>query len=66
MIFDYATVAKRAGIPDEMLARLCHLVREEFPNDDMLFELHVLRALLAVERGQVTLEELVKPAQAAS
>ncbi len=66
MIFDYPAVAKRVGIPDERLTRLCHLVREEFPNDDMLFELHVLRALLAVESGQVTLEELLKPAQAAS
>jgi hypothetical protein len=66
MIFDYTAVAKRTGIPDETLARLCHLVREEFPTDDMLFELHVLRALLAVERGQVRLDELVKPAQAAS
>lgn len=66
MIFDYAAVAKRAGIPDETLARLCRLVREEFPTDDMLFELHVLRALLAVESGQVTLDELLKPAQAAS
>jgi hypothetical protein len=59
MLFDYATVARRAGIPEAQLERLCALVRAEFPSDEMMAELHILRALLAIERGDTTLEEVL-------
>ena len=59
MIFDYLTAAKRAGIPADKLERLCALARAEFPSDEMMVELHILRAILAVERGDTTLEEIL-------
>jgi hypothetical protein len=59
MMFDYVTVARRAGISEAQLERLCALVRAEFPSDEMMAELHVLRALLVVERGDTTLEEVL-------
>jgi hypothetical protein len=59
MIFDYLTAARRAGIPTDKLDRLCALVRAEFPSDEMMAELHILRAILAVERGHVTLDEIL-------
>lgn len=59
MLFDYVTVARRAGIPEAQLERLCALVRAEFPSDEMMAELHILRALLAIERGDTTLEEVL-------
>jgi hypothetical protein len=60
MMFDYATVADRTGISREKLERLKALVRTEFPHDEMMANLHILRALLAVERGDVTLEQILR------
>ncbi|MCZ6563356.1 MAG: hypothetical protein O6948_10625 [Deltaproteobacteria bacterium] len=59
-MFDYRAAAQRAGIADEDVARLCQVVRDEFPDDEMMFELHVLRAVLAIESGQITLEQALK------
>ena len=59
MIFDYETVAARAGIPLAKLDRLTALMRGEFPDDEMMAELHVLRAILAVEHGAASLEEVL-------
>jgi len=60
MTFDYTTAADRAGISREKLERLKALVRAEFPNDEMMADLHILRAALAVERGDVTLEQVLR------
>lgn len=58
--FDYSKVAKEAGIPPDKLAKLISSVRQEFPKDDMMFELHVLRACLAIRDGHVSIEEALK------
>lgn len=55
--FDYSRVAKAAKIPARALARLRAIVRTEFPDDDMLFELHLLRLCTAIRDGQLTLDE---------
>ena len=59
MIFDYKTAAARAGIPSAKLDRLTALMRAEFPDDETMAELHVLRAILAVEQGAASLEEIL-------
>ena len=59
MIFDYKNAAARAGIPSAKLDRLTALMRAEFPNDETMAELHVLRAILAVEQGAASLEEIL-------
>ena len=59
MIFDYLTAAKRAGISQDKLERLCAQVGQEFPSDEMMAELHILRAILSVERGDATLDEIL-------
>ena len=38
-------------------------MREEFPQDDMMFELYMLRAIHAVERGDATIDEILRPVQ---
>jgi len=43
--FDYKKVAKEMKVPDSTLKRIEKEVREEFPKDKMMYELHVLRAL---------------------
>ena len=55
--FDYARAAKAANIPARALARLRAIVRAEFPEDDMLFELHMLRVCMAIRDGQLTLDD---------
>jgi hypothetical protein len=60
--FDYRKVAREAAIHPDKLAVLCRLIRKDFPNDDMIHELHVLRACMAVRDGYARLEEIL-PAQ---
>ena len=62
--FDYKKVAREAHIPAPKLAEICHLVRREFPKDDMMYELHVLRACAAVRDGHVRLEDVLAAAPA--
>ena len=58
--FDYESAAKQAGIPDDKLALICELVRKDYPDDDNLYELHVLRACLSVRDGRTTVEKILK------
>ncbi|HEY3320964.1 MAG TPA: hypothetical protein VGP72_10905 [Planctomycetota bacterium] len=62
--FDYEQVAKEANISPEKLAIICERLRQEYPHDEMMYELHVLRACNSVKDGRITLEELLKPEQA--
>ena len=59
MIFDYQTAAARAGISGSKLDRLVALIRAEFPDEETMAELHVLRAILAIEQGAANLEEIL-------
>jgi len=59
MFFDYHRAARRVGIPEDKLARLSALVRAEFPNDEMMADLHILRAIRSIERGDATLDEIL-------
>ncbi len=43
--FDYRKVAKEMNIPKAILNRIEKEVKEEFPNDKMMYERHVLRAV---------------------
>jgi len=59
LFFDYETVAYQAAMPPEVLSRLCEIIRREFPADEMMYELHLLRACLAIRDGQITLEQAI-------
>ena len=58
--FDYESVAKEADIPADKLALICEQVRKDYPDDDNLYELHVLRACLSVRDGRTTVEKILK------
>ena len=60
MMFDYLSAARRTGIKNEHLDQICRQVGSEFPDDEMMFELHVLRAVLAIESGRVSLNQMLK------
>jgi len=59
--FDYRRVAEEARVPPDRLEAIAKMVRDEFPTDDMLYELHVLRACMAIRDGLVSLEDALKP-----
>lgn len=59
--FDYEQVAQEASISAEQLFLICRLLRHEYPDDDVLYELHVLRACNSVKEGRIGIEALLKP-----
>jgi len=44
-VFDYESASKTLQIPGDVLRSFEMQARNEFPDDEMLMELHVLRAL---------------------
>ncbi len=58
--FDYFPAAKEAGIRDDQLRQIERIFRADYPNDDMLFELHVLRVCLSVKAGRSDLAAILQ------
>jgi len=46
-MFDIERAAKRSGLSTKKIAKIKREVNKEFPNDRMMYELHVIRALHA-------------------
>jgi hypothetical protein len=46
-IFDYTSMAKEFKIPESVIKKIEKEVKKEIPDDNMMMELHVLRALKA-------------------
>jgi hypothetical protein len=44
-IFNYQSVAEKFEIPDIIVKKIVKEIKNEIPNDDMIMELHILRAL---------------------
>ncbi len=64
--FDFENVAHQAHISDAHLQQLKELMRREFPTDEMMYELHVLRACMAIRDGRITLEDTLRDRSAVS
>ena len=58
--FDYESVAREAKICQEKLRKLVDLIRQEFPKDPMMAELHALRACLAIRDGHIQIDDALK------
>ena len=58
--FDFEKLARDAGIPADKMEELCQSIRREFPRDEMMYELHVLRACMAVRDGHIRLEDALR------
>ena len=59
--FDYEKVARQAHVSPEKLDELGQVIRQDFPRDDMMYELHLLRVCMAIREGVLTLEEALRP-----
>jgi len=58
---------REASIPPAQLDRLCNIISKDFPADDTMYELHVLRACMAVSDGYAKIVDILpaKPVVAA-
>lgn len=61
--FDYLTPATAAGITDDQLSIIKQMFRTDYLTDDMLYELHILRACNAVRDGFVTIQQVLAEAR---
>ena len=64
--FDFQKVADQAGISTEHLKQLQQTIRREFPRDEMMCELHVLRTCMAIRDGLISLEDALRREPAAN
>ncbi len=51
MIFDIETTFRRSGLSVKEIEKIKRRVRTDFPNDDMMYELHIIRILNAMKKG---------------
>lgn len=58
--FDYEAVAREARIPPGKMRKLLRVIRGEFPSDPLMYELHVLRACMAVRDGHIQIDDVLK------
>jgi len=47
LMFDYLTLGKELAVPSEIIQQFEEEAHKEFPFDNMLMEIHVLRAVKA-------------------
>lgn len=45
--FNYLKIAHEMNVPKKILKDIKDEFKKEFPNDEMMYELHVLRALMS-------------------
>jgi hypothetical protein len=57
--FDYISVAKKRNLSEDTLKKLEDMERKEFPRDQMMFELHMLRMIRSIDKGSVKPEEIL-------
>jgi hypothetical protein len=57
MIFDIETAFRRSGLSVNEIEKIKRQVRRDFPNDDMMYELHIIRILNAMKKGYWKLDD---------
>ena len=51
VIFDYRSLGRELAVPTEIIHKYEQEARSEFPSDNMLMEIHILRALKAYAKA---------------
>ena len=64
--FDYERVAREAGITPDELAQLEAATRLDYPGDQMLFELRMLRTCKAIRDGYCTVAQALETREQAA
>ena len=69
MFFDYQKPLKNLGLSQKIIDRLVKSVQSEFPHDEMMCELHLVRLANALKEKFLTVKEALQenePHRAAS
>lgn len=61
--FDHLTVARECQLTPEQVAALEAVGRREFPDDQMMFELHMLRVIEQIRTGHLKLKDVLPAAR---
>jgi hypothetical protein len=56
-MFDIDRAIRESGLPKELVDDLVREVREEFPDEELMFELHVIRALQSEQASRMSSEQ---------
>ncbi|UCE36194.1 MAG: hypothetical protein JSW00_11680 [Thermoplasmata archaeon] len=51
MMYNIDIAFKNSGLSAREIEKIKRDVRSEFPNDDMMYELHIIRILKAIKKG---------------
>ena len=51
MMYDIEAAYKKSGLTEKEFEEIKSEVKSDFPNDEMMFELHVIRILNAIKKG---------------
>ncbi|HXZ43503.1 MAG TPA: hypothetical protein VEH53_01650 [archaeon] len=57
--FDYLSPARDCHLTPEQVAALEAVERQEFPEDQMMFELHMLRVIEQIGAGRLKIEKVL-------
>ena len=57
MIFDIETAFRRSGLSVKEIEKIKRQVRRDFPIDDMMYELHIIRILNAMKKEYWKLDD---------
>jgi len=59
-IFDIEHVIQHYDLPRDMVEQILQEVREEFQGDELMYELHAVRAIQAAAMREMTPEQMVR------
>jgi hypothetical protein len=63
--FDYQRIVAEAKISKNKLEELSKAIRLEFPKDDMMYELHLMRVCMSIRDGHVNVDDAIRSEKAA-
>jgi hypothetical protein len=58
-MFDLTYLKQTSDLSPAVLRAIEQTVKEDYPADAMLFELHLVRVLLALKQGWITVEQIL-------
>ena len=62
-MFDVERIANESGLLNEVIERIKEEVRKEFPKDEMMYELHLMRAIESEKNKDLSPAEKTKRRQ---
>jgi len=57
-MFDLEKIKKDSDLTVKQLRHIEEIIKQDYPYDEMMFELHFLRVIKAIKKGWITIEYL--------